>query len=71
MQEQYASQVRGLALTKGLDLVRIGGLDESLDHDTLYQVVVPGPNTKIFPPGRGIEGAPLSEVEDWLSHPWE
>jgi len=70
MQTKYESRVRGLAISKGMELVRLETSQTSADKGILYKLISEN-GTTIFPTGRGVEGAPLQDAEDWLHHPWE
>jgi hypothetical protein len=70
MQTKYESRVRGLAISKGMELVRVETSLTSADKIRLFKLVSENGIT-IFPTGRGIEGARLQDAEDWLLHPWE
>ena len=70
MQTKFETRVRGLALIKGLELVRVETRSGMAADGDLYRLVS-GNGVTIFPPGRGVEGESLHETEDWLIHPWE
>jgi hypothetical protein len=64
-------QIREHALRKGMDLIRLTASDTAGLGDDLYQLTVMGESLRIYPQGIGNHGAPLCEIESWLSWPWE
>jgi hypothetical protein len=64
-------QIREHALRKGMDLIRLTASDTAGLGDDLYQLTVMGESLRIYPQGIGNHGAPLCEIENWLSWPWE
>lgn len=68
---EQIDKVRLHAGRRGLHLREVDGRRANGTELPLYQLTVQGQDCRIFPQGAGVEGAPLHEVEDWLSCPWE
>jgi hypothetical protein len=71
MIESIEAEVRHQAECKGLALVPVLGNPAQQGGAAAYQLVVPDVGARIYPPGTGAEGAPLHDIQDWLSFPWE
>lgn len=71
MNEAMIDQVRNDASRKGMTLIEVRGQLAAASGPPLYKLIVPDNDERIYPQGRGAEGAPLSEVAEWLTYPWD
>jgi hypothetical protein len=68
---QTEERVRAEASRKGMELVQIPRDSEADGAPSLYELIVPEQRVRIYPQGVGVMGAPLKEIEYWLSWPWK
>ena len=71
MHEVQVDRVRTEAGRKGMVLMRVVSGAAASNGQALYKLTSLDHDAHIFPQGHGVEGAPLNEVEEWLSWPWE
>lgn len=71
MHELQVDRIRTEAGRKGMVLMPVASGGQADKQQPLYKLTALDQTARIFPQGQGVEGAPLHEIEEWLSWPWD